>query len=508
MTVLSKFPFDLGAIRQEHLLLCLPTIGAIIVLRVVTGVVYNLFLHPLKKFPGPKLAAATNLYYFYRVFRGEEASWVTECHEKYGEVVRTAPGKLSYISPQAWKDITGHRTGARQEFLKDTKFYSPDLNGDYSVVAEPTSETHGQVRRVFANAFSDRALRLQEPLIYHHVNKLNKILDKTIAADPETHIDLVRMYNCTTFDIMGDLTFGEPLGMLDTGKYTQWVRAVFESIKVLNMFRLAKQYPSAGFLLKTFMPPSLRGKEVEHFQHSIERVDKRLAKGTDIGKSDIWKLVLENQKVQLPLSKMHANASAFMVAGTETTATLLSGMTYLLLTNPEKLKKVVEEVRALSKEDLSLEVLPRLPYLSACFQETFRCYPPVAIGTPREVPQGGAVICGEWVPEKTSVAIAQKAAYSSALNFKDPQDFVPERWLPGSGYNTDRKDVLQPFSFGPRNCIGKNLAYHEMRVIGAMILWNYDLELCPESKSWMDQKVYTLWEKPELMVKLRPVQRS
>ncbi|KAF5853311.1 hypothetical protein GGP41_001894 [Bipolaris sorokiniana] len=493
MTVLSKLDLDLGAIRQEHVLLCLSAIG--VIFRTLTE---NLV-------PGPKIAAATNLYYFYRLFCGEEANWIGECHEKYGEVVRFAPGKLSYISPQAWKDIAGHRTGGRLEFQKDKKTYGPDINGDYNIVGEPTSESHSQVRRVFANAFSDKALKLQEPLISFHVNKLKKIFDKHVATDPEAHIDLVRLFNCATFDIMGDLTFGEPLGMLDTGKYTPWVKAVFESIKVIALFRLAKQYSALGFFMKALMPPSIRGKDLEHFRHASDRVDKRLEKGTDIGKSDIWKLVIENQKVQLPLSKMHANASVFMIAGTETTATLLSGMTYLLLTHPDKLKKVVEEVRALPKEDLSLEVLPRLQYLSACFQEAFRLYPPVPIGLPRQVPQGGGVICGEWVPEKTSVAVSQRAAYYSSKNFKDPNDFVPERWLPGTGYDTDRKDVLQPFSFGPRNCIGKNLAYHEMRIIAAMLLWNYDLELSPESKNWIDQKAYILWDKPVLMVKLIPV---
>jgi hypothetical protein len=46
-----------------------------------------------------------------------------------------------------------------------------------------------------------------------------------------------------------------------------------------------------------------------------------------------------------------------------------------------------------------------------------------------------------------------------------------------------------------------------MRIIAAMMLWHYDLELCPESKNWIDQKVYTLWDKPELMIKARHVQR-
>lgn len=51
--------------------------------------------------------------------------------------------------------------------------------------------------------------------------------------------------------------------------------------------------------------------------------------------------------------------------------------------------------------------------------------------------------------------VPQWAAYRSPLNFKDPDSFVPERWLPDGGYDSDRKEVLQPFSFGPRNCLGK-----------------------------------------------------
>jgi cytochrome P450 len=101
---------------------------------------------------------------------------------------------------------------------------------------------------------------------------------------------------------------------------------------------------------------------------------------------------------------------------------------------------------------------------------------------------------------------------------------VPERWLPDTGYDSDRKGVFQPFSFGPRNCIGKkyvlynpqnavyilthvfSLAYHEMRVIAAMIFWNFDLELCPESKDWAQQDTYLLWDKAPLMVTFKPVQ--
>ena len=61
---------------------------------------------------------------------------------------------------------------------------------------------------------------------------------------------------------------------------------------------------------------------------------------------------------------------------------------------------------------------------------------------------------------------------------------------------------MQPFSIGPRSCIGRNLAYNEMRLILARVLWNFDLELCDKSKYWNEQRTYVLWEKPALWCKL------
>jgi cytochrome P450 len=69
----------------------------------------------------------------------------------------------------------------------------------------------------------------------------------------------------------------------------------------------------------------------------------------------------------------------------------------------------------------------------------------------------------------------------------------------------DSRKARQPFSAGPRNCIGKNLAYAEMRLLMASLLWHFDLELAEESRDWMERnQIYTLWVKPELKVKLAP----
>lgn len=98
---------------------------------------------------------------------------------------------------------------------------------------------------------------------------------------------------------------------------------------------------------------------------------------------------------------------------------------------------------------------------------------------------------------------------TSATYFKDPLSFIPERWLGDERYASDQQGVVQPFSVGTRDCMGKNFAYHEMRMIMAHVVLNFDFEeLCPESDNWMDQNVHTLWEKYPLMVRLKNMHAS
>lgn len=108
---------------------------------------------------------------------------------------------------------------------------------------------------------------------------------------------------------------------------------------------------------------------------------------------------------------------------------------------------------------------------------------------------------------QTSVSIPHVAAYRSPRNFTDPDTFIPERFLEDPRFASDRKEVLQPFSFGPRNCIGRNLAHAEMRIILARLTFNFDMELDERSADWdsweAGQRTYFLREKGPIYVKLR-----
>lgn len=325
-------------------------------------------------------------------------------HRKYGEVVRIGPDRLSYITPQAWKDIAGPGAGKRLENSKDSSTLGPDLHGVRTLGSQPDTMEHRSQRRIFAPAFSDKALRLQEPLILGYLSSLVRIIRNNATSG--TPFDFVKLLNCMTFDVMADLAFGEPLGLLDQSELTPWVKAIFANTQRMSISRLTREYKVLGLIVKMFTPKEMIEGAHFHYNHSYERVEKRLERGIDIGKPDIWKLVMDKADDSSAMSKrqMTAHAQAFMMAGTETTATLLSGLTFLLLKHPHYAQRLQEEVRSLKKEDLTLENMARLPFLNACIHEGLRMYPPAPIALFRTIPKGGNRICGELIPEGVSTS--------------------------------------------------------------------------------------------------------
>ncbi|PWY72575.1 cytochrome P450 [Aspergillus eucalypticola CBS 122712] len=496
-------------ILQHALTICyehLPVIITTAILLLLTSqAFYEVFVNPLKKFPGPKLAAASRIPQLYHTFKGDLLEWVTGLHAIYGNVVRVAPDELSYATGEAWKGIYGHATAGKKVTEKDTRFYGPSFNGAPDIIRAKGPD-HSRFRRNFSHAFSDRALRDQQPLICGYVDMLVASLNDTLRADPKAKVNLVRMLNLTTFDIMGDLTFGDSLELLAGTGDMNWVEAVFISMKTNALRRLARYWPLVTPIVQQIIPKKLRQQSMAHYRSSQARVDKRIESDHDMHKADIWGTVM-HQKEELRLSRMemYANSQVFMVAGTETTATALSGLFYQLLQNPDKLEKLLNEIRENFQKDSDIEMraLEQMKYLNACLEEALRVYPPVPVGLPRVTPDDGLMVCGEYIPGQVALSVNQWATYHSAKNFKRPDDFIPERWI-SSDFDSDNKASFQPFSFGPRNCLGRNLAYHEMRVILAKLLFHFEFSLLPESVGWQKQKTFFLWEKHDLMVQLQP----
>jgi len=218
-------------------------------------------------------------------------------------------------------------------------------------------------------------------------------------------------------------------------------------------------------------------------------------------------LLAESEKGKgFSVAELEYNANTLTIAGSETTSSLLSALTWHLCKNPYVLDKLTAEVRSTFQraEDINLTSVNSLKYMLAILDEGLRIFPPASAGLPRRVPHGGAKIAGEFIPEGTRVHVSPWASYHSAEHFYLPDQFVPERWLGDPRFANDDRKIVMPFSIGPRNCIGMNLAYAEMKTIVAKLVWNFDMTLMPQSYDWLSTaRKYFLWHRDPLWVQLK-----
>ena len=122
-----------------------------------------------------------------------------------------------------------------------------------------------------------------------------------------------------------------------------------------------KAYPLGGLLYAAMAPKNIMSDCAKHIQSSNALVDKRLEKGNN-GRPDIFGFILRQPGNPMSRPQMNANAAMFMMSGTETTATTLTAITWLLLNHPDKMEKILREIRAVpGHEDLTSTAITSWP---------------------------------------------------------------------------------------------------------------------------------------------------
>lgn len=361
--------------------------------------VYNLYFHPLRHIAGPPLSIAfPGLRHVYKMRGSLERKYI-DFHEKYGEIVRVSADEVSFIVPEAWRDIYGH---GHAEFPK----HFPGLTLDHQKIVFAHSKDHFRYRRAMLPAFSDKALRLQEPLMRVYFDLLVKRLRE--QAEVGKPVNMVRWYNFTTFDLIADLAYGTPLQGLAEGKTNAWLDNIGNILTLLPIMAFTSIFPLLGNALMYLAGPQIRNAEKRHRafaeKMTMDRINK---KQRDRGDFMDFMMRSRGEPHEMTDDELVSNADLLMLAGSETTATLLSGTTYWLLKTPRALKRLTEEVRQAfdSDDDITFDdARVKLPYMMACLQEGLRIFPPLPLGLLRTVPDGPPVqIAGVTIPPKVTL---------------------------------------------------------------------------------------------------------
>lgn len=264
---------------------------------------------------------------------------MADVHRKYGAVVRIAPNELSFASTSAFKTIYGHRKEGQPPFLKSGWYETGDPVP--SIVTARNPPEHARQRQSLAHAFSTQSLKSHEDVIRRYADLFVSQLAE-YGGQGTQGINMSEAYNWITFDILGELAFGESFEAVATMKTNHWVSIMVTGVLFGTMVGLQKRFPQLRWLLPFILPANAKQDYVAHRQLTLQKLKKRIERKKQ-SRTDFFSYMFKTG--DYTMDGLVSQASTLIVAGSDTTSSLLAGVTFYLLKNPSTLARLQEELR-------------------------------------------------------------------------------------------------------------------------------------------------------------------
>jgi cytochrome P450 len=372
---------------------------------------------------------------------------------------------------------------------------------------------HARKRRVLNQAFSDKAMRSAEGFIHTNVNRWLELLGQQSGKDGWTpSLNMADHINYLVFDILGDLCFGKCFDMKEPESKLRHVPEMMLSF--LELLHPVGWSPMGSFyiwlkprgldaLMMTFAPPAIKNWQsfVEDCLDKRTKVEQELEKNpkpeSEVRKDFFYWLFRavdpETGERGYTLDELYAECELLTIAGSDTTAIVISAMFFYLSRFPELQAKLAREIQSTfsSLDDIKGDLkLHSCKYLTAFIQEASRMTPPVSAEPSREVLAGGTRVDGHYIPAGLCVSTGLYCLSYNDHVFPEPFRFRPERWIVSDdekeGSSAESVELAEKgfcaFSTGSRGCVGKNLAWLEMRIVMAKVIWMFEIKADPANK--------------------------
>ncbi|KAL4803048.1 cytochrome P450 [Aspergillus unguis] len=463
-----------------HWAWAVPLISVVLIL---TYFIYNIFFHPLAKYPGPFLAKLGVLRATYHAWKGDVHLDAWRCHEKYGPIVRCAPDSLSFSSPDAIRDIYS----VSSNVTKDPR-YSVLGKDKLSLVTLIDRGEHLKRRRLVNRSFSGSNIKIFEPNMRVYVERFLDALSPSKAGTPKgvwgQAIDVSDWCCFLTCDVTTDFLFGLKYDLL---RDSQWQHVVhdLEATNTRLYVLMHAHFLYLGRLDKWLFPEAVRGSK--GFMSFINQLSKDFSQGQPTEHTTPFSRFHEAKgkdvKALMNPKQIYSEATMLVIAAQDTTSISLRAIFFYLSRHPHAYQKLAQEIRATFSPDESItaEKLRSCTYLNACILESMRMTPGIP-GTTlfRHIRQGGQTIAGEAFPAGTKVAAGIYTVHRNEEIFPRPWEFIPERWIVDehTGVSQEQVDMRLrywlPFSLGPRACLGKELAQTLICITVAGVMRKFD----------------------------------
>ncbi|KZM26252.1 Benzoate 4-monooxygenase [Ascochyta rabiei] len=445
----------------------------------------------IKDIPSPFPAAFTNLWLLLQARQGKRYLAVDNAHKKYGTLVRIQPHHVSIADADAIPVIYGHGNGT----LK-SEYYDAFVSIRRGLFNTRDRAEHTRKRKTVSHTFSAKSVLQFEQYIHHNLEELQKQWDQRAASKQGGwyQMDALHWLNYLAFDVIGDLAFGAPFGMLEKGRDFAEVRKTPDAeptfapaIEVLNrrgevsgtIGILPQLKPYAKYFPDPFFSQGM--KAIENLAGiAVARVNERLAR-PDTDRVDLLARLMEGRDEKgnkLGREELTAEALTQLIAGSDTTSNTSCALLYHCLQHRDVVRKLQQELdKALPSDGVpTFAAVKDLPYLDSVIKETMRIHSTSSLGLPRIIPPGpGLTLSGHHFPQGTVLSVpAYTIHHSKEIWGPDADTFRPERW---EKVTEKQKAAFIPFSYGPRACVGRNVAEMELALIVSTIFSRYEFEL-------------------------------
>ncbi|KAI0877838.1 cytochrome P450 [Hypoxylon argillaceum] len=443
----------------------------------VYTVTYNTLFHPLAKCPGPFIARFTNLYAAWHAWKGDMYLDMWRCHLKYGDRIRYGPNRILINTAEAVHDIYG-----RLAPVKKFEGYRVLASKAPNMLTMSDKTQHARRRRVISQAFSEGSMRKFEPILVAKLDRFCQLL-RACQEDSDqwtSPLNMASRFNYLVFDILTTVAFGADYNTMEQSRFRHVLDAISETNIRLSVVMQASKLTLWHLDRKVFTQSAKAGYKFVKFLRKL--LKDRLA--NDAAPNDIFSFLQQCKDPEtgkgLSDVELSTETATFLVAGSDTTSTTLSALSYYLSSSPRCYRRVAEEVRRTFKSSDEIRLGPKLNscvFLRACVDETLRLSPPGGATFWREVEAGGASFGGDFVPGGCEVGVAVCTMHHHPGYWVDPFAYKPERWLNDRGKAKDQVDLRLPyfpFSIGSRSCVGKPLAISQIMLTYARLFWEFD----------------------------------
>ncbi|KAH8822588.1 cytochrome P450 [Flagelloscypha sp. PMI_526] len=440
----------------------------------VSTIAHRLLFHRLRKFRGPWVAKLTRLYATWNSYPKLKFHLeVNEMHQKYGDFVRTGPRELSINRASAIPLLYGQTNHYPKGPWYGSRTTDPN-QASLQTLRVPSEQKRR--RRAWDRAFSIAALQSYDSQIVSKTNILITQLRSHAAFGP---------INVTDWISCGEIGLGKNFGAMETGKQHSVMKGIHEVMWTLGVFA------TAPWLVRILGAIPGAASEYMNFFHFCERqvAEKIKTVQRDSKPNDIlsWliKAEWEGDKSAPPAEALPDDARLLIIAGSDTTSTLLTNALYYLVRNPSYLSKLVASIDYAfpgGDADWTPSQLKAIPMLDDLMNEVLRLSPPVPEGLTRIIPSEGLIIDEVYIPGNTIVSVPTWTIHRDPRYWEDPDEFNPSRWSEGR-LNPETHEAFVPFTRGPYACVGKQLAKTEFKVILTKLLLNFKFSLADEQNA-------------------------